>query len=152
MCTDRNNLTENAMIEVLVSCNDTQRYPALIDPDDHRDGYVKPWFDLATVQRIAADTQEDADRFSHGSVDTVHVLTGKVDGTEHAVVLNICWMYLGGEKHQEAVEVCQPNEAGRYAIGGFEWCWYQLDEQLNPVIPPQVKREPLPPFPQQGAV
>ncbi|GAA2948417.1 hypothetical protein ACFPN0_15130 [Kitasatospora cinereorecta] len=131
------------MIEVLVSCNDTQRYPALIDPDEQRDGFVKPWFDLETVQRIAADTQDDAARFSHGSVDTVHVLTGRVDGQEHAVVL-----YLGGEKHQEAVEICQPNEDGRYAIGGFEWCWYQV----APVIPRQSKREQLPPFPEQRAV
>ncbi|WP_434593306.1 hypothetical protein [Streptomyces sp. A5-4] len=136
------------MIEALVSCNDTDRYPALIDPAEHRDGFVKPWFDLETVQRIADDTQAHAARFSHGSVDTVHVLIGQVDVvTVHAVVLNICWMHLGGEKHQEAVEVVQPDAAGRYAIGGFEWCWYQLDEDLNPVIPPQVKREPLPPFP-----
>ncbi|MCX4550577.1 MULTISPECIES: hypothetical protein [unclassified Streptomyces] len=140
------------MIEVLVSCNGIDRYPALIDPGDQREGHVKPWFDLETVQRIADDTQAGAARFGHGSLDTIHVLTGQVDSAEHAVVLNVCWMYLGGEKRQEAVEVCQPNEVGRYAIGGFEWCWYALDERLNPAIPHQVKREQLPPFPGQRAV
>ncbi|MFD4315018.1 hypothetical protein [Streptomyces sp. NPDC058548] len=137
------------MIEVLVSCNDRDRYPALVDPADHQDGVVRPWFDLETVQRIADDSQAEAARVGHGSVDTIHVLAGDVGGTPHVVVLNICWMYLGGDKHQEAVEICQPNEDGRYAIGGHEWGWYVLDGQLNPVIPPQVKRTPLPPFPGQ---
>jgi hypothetical protein len=137
------------MIEVLVSCNDRDRYPAWADPADHRDGYVRPWFDLETVQRIADDTQAEAARVGHGSADTVHVIAGTVDGAEHAVVLNICWMYLGGERHQKAVEVVQPDTEGRFAIGGFEWCWYVLDGHLNPVIPPQVKREPLPHFPHQ---
>lgn len=137
------------MIEVLVSCNDRDRYPALVDPADNRDWVVKPWFDLETVQRIADDSQEEAAEHGHGSVDTIHVIAGQVDGKGHAVVLNICWMYLGGEKHQEAVEICQPNEDGRYAIGGHEWGWYALDEQLFPVIPPQVERMILPPLPGQ---
>ena len=33
---------------------------------------------------IADDTQAEAVRFTHGSVDTVHVLTGQADGTDHA--------------------------------------------------------------------
>ncbi|GGZ23467.1 hypothetical protein GCM10010387_15810 [Streptomyces inusitatus] len=137
------------MIEVMVCANDRDRYPAWIDPADTQDGYVRPWFDLDTVQRIADDTQAEAAEHGHGSVDTVHVLAGQLDGAGCAVVLNICWMFLGGEKRQEAVEVCQPNAAGRYAIGGFDWCWYLLDERLNPVIPPQMKRQPLLRFPRQ---
>ncbi|MFJ6014488.1 hypothetical protein [Streptomyces sp. NPDC092952] len=137
------------MIEVRVTCNDSNSYPALVDLDDQRDGFVKPWFDLDTVRRIAADTQAEADRLGHGSADTVHVLEGTVDGTGHAVVIGICWMYLGGDKHQEAVEIVQPNADGRYAVGGHEWCWYVLDEPRNPAIPAQVKRAPLPPFPGQ---
>jgi hypothetical protein len=139
------------MIEVLVSCNDRHRYPAWIDPDDQHDGFVKPWFDLETVQRIAADTQAEAARHGHGSVDTVHVYAGDVDGRPRAVVLVICWMYLAlnADRIEQGTEVLQPNSDGRYAVGGFDWCWYALDDHLNPVIPFQVKRQPAPPFPGQ---
>ncbi|MER6632224.1 hypothetical protein ABT301_29090 [Streptomyces sp. NPDC000987] len=68
--------TPGRMVEVLVCANDRHRYPALVDPADQRDGYVRPWFGLATVHRIAADTQADAARHGHGSIDTVHVVTG----------------------------------------------------------------------------
>lgn len=126
----------DGMVDVMVCANDRDRYPARIDPADQRDGYVKPWFDLDTVRRIAADTEAGAARYGHGSIDTVHVLDGTVDGAGHVVVLVVCWMHLGGEKHQEAVEVCQPNADGRYAIGGHDWCWYALDDDLNPVTDP----------------
>ncbi|MFJ3274045.1 hypothetical protein [Streptomyces sp. NPDC086776] len=149
MRTDRNDLTESLMIEVIVCCNDRDRYPAWIDPDDQRDGFVKPWFDLDTVRRIADDTQAEAARLGHGSADTVHVVDGTVDGDSHAVVLSICWMYLGGERHQEAAEIAQPNDDGRYAIGGHEWCWYVVAADLSPLIPFQLKRSPMPPFPKQ---
>ncbi|PWI05484.1 hypothetical protein DIZ27_38800 [Streptomyces sp. NWU339] len=125
----------NGMVEVLVCSNDRQHYPALVDPVDQHDGYVRPWFDLATVRRIAADTRRDARQHGHGSIDTVHVLTGKVNRTRHKVVLAICWMWLGGDKRQQAVEVLHPNEDGRYAVGGHDWCWYALDDDLNPQIP-----------------
>ncbi|MGA5497732.1 hypothetical protein ACPCSP_25550 [Streptomyces cinereoruber] len=145
------------MIEVMVCCNDRDRYPAWIDPTDHRDGFVKPWFDLETVQRIAEDSQAEAAEFGHGGVDTVHVITGQIDGQDRPLVLNICWMYLDGEKHQKAVENVERNADGLYAVGGYDWNWYMLDDLLNPVIPPrvdpaiptQVKREILPPFPGQ---
>ncbi|MFE7214587.1 hypothetical protein ACFU93_32525 [Streptomyces sp. NPDC057611] len=127
---------QSAMVEVLVCANDRDRYPAMVDPADQSDdGYVRPWFDLDTVRRIAADTQADAERHGHGSIDTVHVLDGTVGRQAHAVVLVICWMYLGGERRQQAVEVLQPNARGRYAVGGHDWCWYALDDLLNPQIP-----------------
>ncbi|MFJ3249104.1 hypothetical protein [Streptomyces sp. NPDC086782] len=122
-------------VEVLVCANDRDRYPALVDPDDQRDGYVRPWFDLHTVRRIAADTRRDAAKHGHGSIDTVHVLNGTVNRTRHAVVMVICWMYLGGERREQAVEVLQPNADGRYAVGGHDWCWYALTDGLNPQIP-----------------
>lgn len=124
-----------AMVEVMVCANDRDRYPALVDPADQRDGYVRPWFDLHTVRRIAADTRRDAAKYGHGSIDTVHVLDGKVDRTRHAVVMVVCWMYLAGEKREQAVEVLQPNADGRYAIGGHDWQWYALDGNQNPLIP-----------------
>ncbi|MFF4292116.1 hypothetical protein ACFY0N_00500 [Streptomyces vinaceus] len=123
------------MIQILVSCNDVDRYPAMVDPTDQVDGFVRPWFDLGTVQRIAEDTQANAERHGHGSYDTVHVLTGDVSGRAHAVVLNICWMHLGGKYHEQAAEIVQPNEDGRYDIGGHGWGWYALSDDLSPLIP-----------------
>ncbi|MDX3345921.1 hypothetical protein PV387_03575 [Streptomyces sp. ME02-6987-2C] len=125
----------SAMVDVMVCANDEDRYPAKVDPGDQRDGHVKPWFDLDTVRRIAENTQADAERYGHGSIDTVHVLDGTVDGTAHAVVLVISWMYLGSEWRKEATEILQPNAVGRYAVGGHDWCWYAVDDDLKPQIP-----------------
>lgn len=135
---------QGEMVEVMVCANDSDRYPALVDPGDQRDGYVKPWFDLDTVRRIAEQTQADASRYGHDAVDTVHVLEGgdsalRHDGSteplKYAVVLVVCWMHLDGEKSKQAVEVLQLNRDGRYAVGGHDWGWYALDSQLNPQIP-----------------
>ncbi|MYR63206.1 hypothetical protein GTY54_45740 [Streptomyces sp. SID625] len=123
------------MVEVTVCANERDHYLALVDPADQRDGYVRPWFDLPTVHRIAADTQRDAAKYGHGSIDTVHILHGKVNDTRHAVVMVVTWMHLGGEKQQQAVEVLQPNTDGRYAVGGHPWCWYVLSDDLTPLIP-----------------
>ncbi|MDQ0962002.1 hypothetical protein QFZ66_005880 [Streptomyces sp. B4I13] len=125
----------SAMVDVMVCANDRDRYSAKVDPADQRDGHVRPWFDLGTVRRIASVSQAEAAEHGHGSFDTVHVLDGTVDRTAHAVVLVICWMYLGGERHERATEILQPNEDGRYAVGGHDWCWYALDGDLNPQIP-----------------
>ncbi|MFD0209128.1 hypothetical protein ACFVH9_08320 [Streptomyces hirsutus] len=124
----------STMVETLVCANDRDRYPAMVDPADQRDGYVKPWFDLHTVRRIAADTRTDARRYGHGSIDTVHVLDGTVDRAKHAVVMVVCWMWLGGDRREQAVEVLQP-EAGRYAVGGHDWQWYAVSDDLTPLIP-----------------
>ncbi|MER7740013.1 hypothetical protein ABTX34_17135 [Streptomyces sp. NPDC096538] len=123
------------LVQVMVCANEVDIYPAWVDPDDQRDGYVKPWFDLPTVRLIAEDTQEDAARWGHGAIDTVHVLDGTVHRTEHAVVTVVSWMRLGGDQREQAVEVLQPDEAGRYAVGGHDWCWYALDSDQNPLIP-----------------
>jgi hypothetical protein len=123
----------------------TGPYDTYVDLADHWNGYARPLFPLDTVRRIAADTQAEAARHGHGSVDTVHVLEGggncaghddSADRAEYAVVLVICWMHLDGDKREQATEVLQPNEDGRYAIGGFEWWWYALsDDGLTPLIP-----------------
>ncbi|WP_406321818.1 hypothetical protein [Streptomyces sp. NBC_00519] len=123
------------MVDVMVCANDRDRYPAKVDPTDQRDGYVKPWFDLDTVRRIATAAQADARRYGHSSIDTVHVLDGTVDGQEHAVVLVVSWMYLGSEWHEKATQILHPNAVGRYAVGGHDWCWYALDDDLHPLIP-----------------
>ncbi|MEU1180615.1 hypothetical protein ABZ464_23735 [Streptomyces sp. NPDC005820] len=125
----------SAMVDVMVCANERDHYPAKVDPADQRDGHVRPWFDLDTVRWIAADTQAEAARYGHGSADTVHVLDGTVDNTAHAVVLVISWMYLGGERHEKATEILQPNAVGRYAVGGHDWCWYVLSDDLHPLIP-----------------
>ncbi len=60
------------MIQTLVCCNDRDRYPAMVDPDDQMDRFVRPWFDLGIVQWVAEDTQASAERYGHGSFDTIH--------------------------------------------------------------------------------
>ncbi|MEV5677033.1 hypothetical protein [Streptomyces sp. NPDC052179] len=139
------------MIEVLVTCNGRDRYPAWIDPDDQQEGHVRPWFDLDTVRRIADDAGEEVEKYGHGSVDTVHVLEGDVCGEKHAVVLVIVWMYLGGERHQEAVRIVEPNSESRYDIGGHDWQWYALDYWMRPLIP-YPRFEDRPRIPRQGTV
>lgn len=137
------------MVEALVTCNGRDRYTGWIDPSDQKEGHVRPWFDLDTVRRIADATHAEAEEHGHGSVDTVHVLDGSVSGEDHAVVLVIVWMYLGGEHHQEAVRVVEANEEGRYDIGGHDWQWYALDDWLNPLIP-YPTAEGAPRGPRQG--
>ncbi|WTW95420.1 hypothetical protein OG216_19455 [Streptomycetaceae bacterium NBC_01309] len=141
------------MINVLVTRNGTDHYPAVIDPGRIVDGFVLPYFNLETVRRIADDTQAEAARVGHGSTaGTAHVTVGQVDGEEQAIVQTICWIFLAGGRHDAAVEVVRPNAEGLYAIGGFDWCWYVVDEVMNPRIPAQVRRTARPPFPgQRGA-
>ncbi|MFJ5890317.1 hypothetical protein [Streptomyces californicus] len=140
---------KSPMIEALVTCNGSDQYTGWIDPADQKDGHVRPWFDLDAVRRIADAAQADAEEHGHGSVDTVHVLDGSVGGEDHAVVLVIVWMYLGGERHQEAVRVVEANDDGRYDIGGHDWQWYALDDWLNPLIP-YPTAETTPRDPRQG--
>ncbi|PWI15992.1 hypothetical protein DI272_18845 [Streptomyces sp. Act143] len=126
----------SSMVEVMVCANERDRYPALVDPADQRDGFVRPWFDLPTVRIIAAETQAEAARYGHGFVNTIHVLDGTVDSRAEVVVLEIGWMYLGGTRREKSVRAIWPNEDGRYCIGGhFEWCWYALDKDGHPQIP-----------------
>jgi hypothetical protein len=124
------------MVEVMVCANEHDHYPALVDPADQHDGFVRPWFDLPTVRIIAAETQAEAARYGHGFVNTVHVLDGTVDDRAESIVLEIGWMYLNGTKREQSVQTIWPNEDGRYAIGGhFDWCWYALDKDGHPQIP-----------------
>ncbi|WP_019548603.1 hypothetical protein [Streptomyces sulphureus] len=125
------------MIDTLVSNNDRDRYPAVVDPAETNDeGYVKPWFDLETVRRIAEKTQADATEVGHGSVDTVHVVDGgEENGEPRVLVVVVTWMDIGSKGVDQATEIVVPDrETGRYAIGGFPWCWYALDDHLNPLI------------------
>ncbi|MFI0827255.1 hypothetical protein ACH4Q7_22680 [Streptomyces roseolus] len=131
------------MIEVLVSNNDRHRYPAMIDPTDVHEGFVRPWFDLETARRIAAQTQEDVEEFGHDVIDTVHVFPGgKLNGHEIGLVVVVTWADMHTKDAKQATEVCErsvPDEDGddapRYSIGGHPWCWYVLDDDLNAIHP-----------------
>ncbi|MGP3950830.1 hypothetical protein [Streptomyces sp. 7N604] len=60
------------MLELLVSNNDKDAYPAFVDPGErHAEGYVKPYFTLETVRRIAENTQAAVAEFGYGAIDTV---------------------------------------------------------------------------------
>lgn len=136
------------MIETLVSNNDRNRYPAQVDPAECNDeGYVKPYFDLETVRRIADDTQAAASAFGHGSIDTVHVIDGGTeDGQPRTLVVAVSWMRIPDKGMEathglasgieDAVEFIEPDEeSGLYPVGGLPWCWYALDDELNPLLP-----------------
>ncbi|MEU4266208.1 hypothetical protein ACYCCF_30160 [Streptomyces argenteolus] len=129
-------------IEVLVSNNDRDRYPAVVHPDEaNAEGFVKPWFDLETVRRIAEKTQADAVRFSYGTVDTVHVIDGGIEqGEPRALVVVVTWTRIPEKGVDGATEFVAPDQGtGRYAIGGLPWCWYALDDQLNLNFPFRAK-------------
>ncbi|MEU6680859.1 hypothetical protein [Streptomyces sp. NPDC046925] len=125
------------MIPVLVSNNERDHYPALADPAEcDEEGYVKPYFDLATVRVIAEDTQAAAAEFGHEVIDTVHVVDGPGrDGAPGALVVVICWMDLPGRTGDPVAFVAAEAATGRYAVGGLPWCWYAVDDRLNPLIP-----------------
>ncbi|MEV6565888.1 hypothetical protein [Streptomyces kronopolitis] len=142
------------MIDVLVSNNDRDHYPALVDPaESNGEGYVKPWFSLETVRRIAEKTQADAAEFGHDSIDTVHVVDGgEENGEPRVLVVVICWMDVETKGVDGATTIVEPvryrqdaeGDEGHdpedegdalYCIGGFPWCWYALDDDLNPLIP-----------------
>lgn len=125
------------MIEVTVSNNDRDHYRAMVNPGEvSEDGYVAPWFDLETVRLIAQRTQEDALDCGHGSIDTVHVVDGGTEqGKPRVLVVVITWMDIQSKGVGEATQIVEPDEEGRYPIGGFPWCWYAVDADLNPLIP-----------------
>lgn len=125
------------MIQALVSNNEHDFYPALINPAEcNEEGYVRPYFDLATVRRIEENTRAAAAQYGHGSVDTVHVVDGgSEDGTPRALVVVISWMDLP-DKDADPVQFVEPDEeSGLYPVGGLAWCWYALDEEMNPNLP-----------------
>ncbi|MEE1775615.1 hypothetical protein PUR25_06040 [Streptomyces sp. JV181] len=125
-------------MEVLVSNNDRDRYPALIRPDEaNAEGFVKPWFDLETVRRIADRTQADAVRSGYDTTDTVHVVDGGTEqGEPRALVVVLTWVRIPEKGVDGATEILVPDpETGRYAIGGLPWCWYALDDELKPNFP-----------------
>lgn len=126
----------------MVSNNERHFYSARINLDDGQvDGFVKPWFDLDTVRDIAENTQDDAERHGHGSIDTVHVIDGGTEnGEPRALVVVITWMDIATQGVERATEIVEPDEHGLYAIGGFPWCWYVLDSEMNPQIPYRVEQ------------
>ncbi|MFJ3249105.1 hypothetical protein [Streptomyces sp. NPDC086782] len=45
------------------------------------------------------------------------------DGNPLAVVLRVSWMYVEEEGARQSTLIIEPDEEGRYAIGGWEWTW-----------------------------
>lgn len=95
---------------------------AKVDPN----GFVSPRFTLDAARELAAQTQRLAEECSPEGVDTVHVIDfGASDdnGRPVAVVLKISWMYLEEEGPRKSTDIIEPDEEGRYNIGGWEWAW-----------------------------
>ncbi|MGC4947737.1 hypothetical protein ACLQ2N_16270 [Streptomyces sp. DT224] len=119
-----------SVIDTYVSCTGSEFYPARLDPTGPRwNGFVTPVFTLDTTRQIAADTQAAAEKNGHQCTDTIHVTDGGVtdDGQPQALVMRISWLLLA-ENDATAVQIIEPDAEGMYAIGGFEWSWYQVDD------------------------
>ncbi|MFD8774503.1 hypothetical protein [Streptomyces sp. NPDC059916] len=109
-------------IETFVCVDDRNIYPALIDRENRWNGWVSPGFTLDAVRRLAAHTTEMAEQYGHDCVDQITVIDGPVP-----VVLHVRWQWFT-EEPTRATNVVKPDENGRYWIGGWEWCWYEVKD------------------------
>lgn len=139
------------MHRVMVSNNDKDKYPAYVDPREwDGDGWVKPYFDLDTVRKLAANTQSAAAEFGHGSIDTVHVVDGDANGNPPALVVVVTWMDVDSKGIDEATTIVEPirhpehdgqdddeDDGERlWPVGGFRWRWYAIaPDGIHPQIP-----------------
>ncbi|MER6367389.1 hypothetical protein ABT255_03240 [Streptomyces mirabilis] len=99
---------------------------AKVDPHNLWNGFVSPRFTLDAARELADQTQRLAEEYGADGVDTVHVIDagGKDrDGKPLAFVLRVSWVYLAEEGAQQSTLIIEPDDEGRYAIGGWEWCW-----------------------------
>ncbi|MGY3199744.1 hypothetical protein [Streptomyces sp. TE5632] len=114
-------------IETRVCIDDTLGpFDARVDPHNLWNGFVSPSFTLDAVRELAAQTQRQAEECGATSVETVHVT--EVDETDRdgnplAVVMRVSWAYLKEAGAQAATLIIEPDEEGRYSIGGWEWAW-----------------------------
>ncbi|MFF4504867.1 hypothetical protein [Streptomyces sp. NPDC001401] len=112
------------MIETRVCIDDTfGPYDAKLDPTNRWKGWLCPFFTLGTVRKLAARTQEMASEYGYDNRDTVHVIDGGTDGESGAIVLLISWQHLDQDAESDA-SIIQPNDEGRYGIGGGQWTWH----------------------------
>ncbi|MER5697830.1 hypothetical protein ACWDBO_37040 [Streptomyces mirabilis] len=98
---------------------------AKVDPHNLWNGFVSPHFTLDAARELAAQTQRLAEECGKDA-DTVHVVDSGCtdrDGNPLVVVMRVSWTYLEDEGAQQATLIIEPDDEGRYAIGGWEWCW-----------------------------
>jgi hypothetical protein len=120
--------------KIRVSVDGVHTYEAWADLALRWNGWLSPHFPLDQVRALAEHTQADME--AGHQVCTVHVIDGyqytEEDGAARrqpaATVLLIDWDYYGEFGPEEVTRVITPDSHGRYAIGGFEWTWYQVEE------------------------
>ncbi|PWI20545.1 hypothetical protein DI272_18855 [Streptomyces sp. Act143] len=99
---------------------------AKVDPHNLWNGFVSPRFTLDAARELADQTQRCAEEYGADGMDTVHVIDIGAKGRGDkplAVVLKISWMYLEDEGARQVTHIIEPDDDGRYSIGGWEWCW-----------------------------
>lgn len=111
-------------IKTWVCMDDQHIYPATVDLSHRWNGWLSPGFTLDVVRQLAAHTEEMAEADGFNCDDQIIV----IDGEPEPVVLHVHWMYHKEDGGSEAVTVVKPDENGLYWIGGWEWCWYQVED------------------------
>jgi hypothetical protein len=98
---------------------------AQVDPHNLWNGFVSPRFTLDAARELADQTHRLAEEYG-ADVDTVHVIDagGKDrDGKPLAFVLRVSWTYMEEGGAEQSTLIIEPDDEGRYSIGGWEWCW-----------------------------
>lgn len=112
-----------AMIDTWVCVDDENIYPARVDLAHRWNGFLSPGFTLDAVRQLAAHTEQLVEEYGYDN-DQIKV----IDGAPEPVVLHIRWQYLIEDGSDSAVNVVKPDADGLYWIGGWEWCWYQVQD------------------------
>jgi hypothetical protein len=113
-------------IDTKVCIDDLGPFDARVDPHSLWNGFLSPRFTLDEARKVADRTQQLAEEYGTDGIDTVHVIDagGKDrDGKPLAFVLRVSWMYMEEEGAEQATLIIEPDDEGRYSIGGWEWCW-----------------------------
>ncbi|MEU6928975.1 hypothetical protein AB0A05_07405 [Streptomyces sp. NPDC046374] len=110
-------------IKTWVCVDDEHIYEATVDLSHRWNGWLSPGFTLDAVRQLAAHTEEMAEAEGFDCSDQIIV----IDGEPEPVVLHVRWQY-HKEEGAQAVNVVKPDENGLYWIGGWEWCWYQVED------------------------
>jgi hypothetical protein len=122
-----------SMKPVRVQLDDSPLFEAVADLGDRWNGFLRPRFTLDQVRRVAEYTQNMSRQ--HGvDWESVHVVehdfaSGESGVVRSALVLLVSWQFtLGSDGPSKWTTVIDPDQDGRYDIGGGSWAWAEVPE------------------------